>query len=228
MLNDGKPGDRRNFVHRKIIGAIGGAAGALISGGNPITGAIGGFAKGGTSAPAPVRSNGLITTLGQLGGAFVPTTGGCSPGFFRAPDGSCQQLLGRPTPGALGMVQRTLPFGATGLQQFGEAVMGQFGAALEPGIRPSDVRVCPRGTVLGVDDLCYNKRDIKNSERKWPRGRRPLLTGGDMRCISIASAAAKRLQSKQKQLQTLGLLKKPSRRAAPRALPGHHQHTEHN
>ncbi|MEE8488685.1 MAG: hypothetical protein V3S43_00005, partial [Acidimicrobiia bacterium] len=72
------------------------------------------------------------------------------------------------------------------------------------------------------------KRDIKNSERKWPVGRRPLLTGGEMRCITIAAGAAKRLQRKQKQLQALGMLKKPARRASKRLAPGHHAHQEHD
>ncbi len=100
---------------------------------------------------------------------------------------------------------------------FGQARVGRFGAGLEPAVRQTSTRTCPRGAVLAVDGLCYNRRDIRNSERWWPRGRRPLLTGGEMRCISVASSAAKKLQRKQKQLQELGLLKPPARRGGRRA-----------
>ncbi len=119
-------------------------------------------------------------------------------------------------------IQATLPSGeVAGIPlSFGEAKMGRFGAGLEPAIRDVMTRICPRGAVLAVDGLCYNRRDIRNSERAWPRGRRPLLTGGEMRCISVASSAAKKLQRKQKQLEQLGLLKRPSR--ARRALPAGH------
>jgi len=229
---DGRPGDRRNFVHKRIFGAIGGAAGALLSGGNPITGAIGGFGRGGrSSAPAPpirgrpIRPTRVEEALGLVGNQLFSAS--CEPGFFRDRNGICQPLLTPKVPGIVAGIQRLVPGGETGFQEFGAAVMGQFGAALEPGIRTMDTRVCPRGTVLGVDGLCYNHRDIKNSERAWPRGRRPLLTGGDMRCISVAASAAKKLERKTKQLQSLGMMKKPAPRR--RALPsGHHAHVAHD
>lgn len=202
----GKPGDRRNFVHKRIFGAIKG----FVSGG-PL-GAVGGFVGGG-GVPATAE-------------LLVPA--GCPPGFWRHPNGECLPLKGRELPGPVAGLQRFIPGGATGMTEFGDAVLGQYGAALEPGIRSMDTRVCPRGTVLGLDGLCYNRRDLRNSERMWPRGRRPLLTGGDMRCISIAAAAAKKLQKKQKQLQAMGMLKKPSPRRARALAPGHHQHVEHD
>jgi len=102
------------------------------------------------------------------------------------------------------------------------AVMGRFGAGFEPSVFMTDTRRCGRGAVLGVDGLCYNKRDLRNNERFWPRGRRPLLTGGEMRAISTASSAAKKLQRKQKQLESLGLLKRPAPRSR-RALPAGHR-----
>jgi len=113
-------------------------------------------------------------------------------------------------------------------RDFGTAEMGQFGAGLNPAVFLTETRRCPRGAVLGSDGLCYNRRDIANTNRMWPRGRRPLLTGGEMRCISIASSASKKLQRKQKQLQDMGMLPKPSKRGR-RALPaGHHAHVAHN
>jgi len=100
----------------------------------------------------------------------------------------------------------------------GTAVMGQFGAALQPLVASSTTLRCLRGMVLGMDNLCYNRRDLKNDERKWPRGRRPLLTGGEMRCISVASRAASKLETKTKQLRKMGMLKPlPKRSRAPRA-----------
>jgi len=109
----------------------------------------------------------------------------------------------------------------------GVAVMGRFGAGFEPSVVMTDTRRCGRGAVLGVDGLCYNRRDLRNSDRFWPRGRRPLLTGGEVRAISVASSAAKKLERKQKQLMELGLLKRPtrSRRAAP---PGHRATLTHD
>ncbi len=100
------------------------------------------------------------------------------------------------------------------------AVTGQFGAGFEASIISREMRLCPPKTVLGVDGVCYNRRDLRNDERAWPRGRRPLLTGGEMRAVSTASAAAKKLQRKQKQLQELGLLPRPQR-ARRALLPGH-------
>lgn len=209
-IHNGRPGDVRNFVHKRIIGAVGG-----FLGGGP-QGAISGFFGGGAKPSLePVR--------------FAPTTGGCSPGFGRASDGTCQPLRGTPRVGFGEAIKRFLPGGATGREIFGEAVMGQFGAALQPAVIDSTRMMCPRGTVLGVDGLCYNTRDIKNTERKWPRGTRPLLTGGDMRCIRIASTAAKKLQRKEKQLQAMGMLKKPASRRRAAALPsGHHGHVSHD
>jgi len=228
---NGRPGDRRGFVHKKLFGAVKGAVGSLVSGGNPITGAIGGFVGGGGArmAPAGVRSTSplIVERLGIVGRGIQSAS--CGPGFFRDTAGRCVELVTRAETGFRARAERFFPGGATGRVEFGAAVMGQFGAALEPGVRASDVRVCPRGTVLGVDGLCYNKRDIKNSERWWPRGRRPLLTGGEMRAITIASRAATKLQAKQKQLVELGMLKSPVRRSKTKALPkGHHGHVAHD
>jgi hypothetical protein len=100
----------------------------------------------------------------------------------------------------------------------GEAVMGQFGAALVPNSEQILRTNCNfpgvRGMVLGADGYCYNKSQISNKERMYPKGRRPLLTGGDMGAITKAARAAKRLQATQSKLQKMGMLKRPSR---PRA-----------
>jgi len=222
-IHNGRPGDVRNFVHRRLIGAVTGGIGSLFSGGNPLTGAIGGFTRGGGGAPVPSVIPQTSVFPGSKGFAQR-----CATGFFMDTQGNCVPLVGRKEGGLLGAVRRFLPRGETGRTEFGEAVLGQFGAALEPGFRETSTAVCPPGTVLGIDRLCYNKGDIKNKERAWPRGRKPLLTGGEMRCISIAAGAAKRLERKTKQLQSLGMLKKPST-SRRRALPsGHHAHVSHD
>jgi hypothetical protein len=190
-----------------LIGTIGKVVGTVIPGKDPIEGIFGRFGSGGASPQ-----------LRQFPERSVVPGARCNTGFYWNGQ-RCVPLETRKDPGITGFGQRMIPGGESGLMQFGEAVLGQYGAALEPGVRPTETLICPRGTVLGTDNLCYNKRDIRNDERKWPRGRRPLLTGGEMRCISIASRAAGKLQRKQKQLQDLGMLKKPApRRRAPKQI----------
>ena len=215
-ITHGRPNDERGFVHKTIGRIIGGG----LSG---ITGGPVGIIKG--AVEAAVRPTGQtqvqqIVSQPPLPLTGVPT-GRCSTGFFLDPrTGQCQALAPvTQVPGFRGAVQRFLPGGETGFVDFGAARMGRFGAGLEPGIQPIQKRVCPTATVLGKDGLCYNRRDIRNSERAWPRGRRPLLTGGEMRCITIAAQAARKMQNKQKQLQDLGVLKKPTPRLRRKALP---------
>lgn len=93
--------------------------------------------------------------------------------------------------------------------QTGGAVMGRYGAAYVPGSRIINRAVCLAGDVVGNDGLCYPRRSIKNSDREWPRGRRPLLTGGDMRAISIAHRAGARMTRAAGRLQDMGIIKKP-------------------
>ena len=106
--------------------------------------------------------------------------------------------------------------GPNGGAPVGEAVMGQYGAALQPGVMTINRAVCLPGMQLGDDGLCYNKAQISNKQRMWPAGRKPLLTGGDMRAISIAARAGRRLEGATKRLQRMGMMKKPARgRLAP-------------
>lgn len=95
----------------------------------------------------------------------------------------------------------------------GQARMGRYGAGMVPiaeMIRRMDCTFggTVRGLILGDDGLCYNKGQISNKERKWPRGRRPLLTGGEMRAISTAARAAGRLKRTTGRLEKIGMLKK--------------------
>ena len=226
-----RPGDERGFVHKRIFGAAKGAIGGIFGGpGGVLGGAARGFVQPtGTSVVPAFRA-----FPGAPIAARAPIT--CGPGFRPDPTGVTCVPFDDPRLGALGFTSAAFVPGGVdiragingaGVEQqllpFGEAVMGRFGAGMKPAVFSQQRRACPRGSVLGAPEadgssLCYNKGDLSNKERAWPRGRRPLLTGGEMRAISTASSAAKKLQRKQKQLESLGLLKRPAARGR-RALP---------
>lgn len=144
---------------------------------------------------------GLIPGGGET---VIPTGGGTlDPGapsgldacvfpFRRAPDGSCQIFLGdQPGPNGGG------GGGAKGID--GIAVMGRFGAALQPTQITRSVLRCPRGSVLGIDDLCYDH--LHKRDRKWIPAAKPLLTGGERNAIRIAARAGGKLHKAQKGLK---------------------------
>jgi len=116
---------------------------------------------------------------------------------------------------------RTPTSGEFGGEQFGvgAAVMGRYGAALQPGSQIVDRAICLRGMQLADDGLCYNKSQISNKQRMWPAGRKPLLSGGDMRAIGTAARAGRRLDNTTKRLRKLGMMKAlpAPRKAAPHA-----------
>ena len=139
---------------------------------------------------------------------------GCLPLFKRDPiSGRCVPALGEQ------VGRDDTPIGDT--------VMGRYGAGEVPGNMVINRAICRRGMVLGDDNICYNRTQITNRQREWPKGRRPLLTGGDMRAISTAARAGKRLERTQKRLQKIGLMKKPAPRRQIRSGPTeHHHHTQ--
>jgi len=100
----------------------------------------------------------------------------------------------------------------------GDAINGRYGAAFAPRSMMIDRAVCDRGMQLADDGLCYNRSQITNKQRMWPAGRKPLLTGGDMRSIATAARAGRRLEGARKRLEKLGMMKKSSSR---RRLPPH-------
>ena len=206
MLIEGmrpRPGDRRGFVHKRLLSGIGG----FISGG-PL-GAAKGFLLPPKSRAAQARERSLDIPLPTLPGRIPGLLPECDPPLVRGPTGLC--------------IAPTSPLGASRL--FGEAVMGQYGAALVPGSQIVDRATCPRGTQLGNDGLCYNKSQITNKQRMWPAGRKPLLTGGDMRAISTAARAGRRMELATKRLQKMGMMKKPTRRGGTPA--GHRARLVH-
>jgi len=189
-------GTECQFVHKRLLGAVGG----FISGGPG--GAIAGFARGGGGGQPECRGNQRL-----MNGRCVSMT---SPGLELGLSGRGGGF-GAPRPGPVAAVQRFLPGGATGRFDAGEAVMGQWGAALEPEVVGSVQRMdgstgpllrCIRGMVLGTDSLCYNK-PLANNKRKWPRATRPFLSGGDVKCLRRSNTLRKSKGSK-KLLRELG------------------------
>lgn len=141
---------------------------------------------------------------------YDPVTGACVPkpdiGSRLQAGGSCPsgyhwdgtQCVAS---GIGGTVQRILPGGqtGTGVDVYGNAVMGAFGMpALVPATESQPTRRCPPGLVLGKDNLCYARSSIRNSDRKWPKPPRPLLSAQDMKTIRKAAS----LQNKVKRTAT--------------------------
>ena len=240
----GRPNDQRGFLHKSFIGrAIGKAVTTFVPGASTAVSLVktgrsllgGGRSRSPAARPtAPRTATARVTATSQAqktlgaslkfpgfgpgggGGGFapivpgiVPTAGPCDFPMVRDSAGRCRT----PTSGEFGGEQ----FGV------GDAVMGRYGAALQPGSQIIDRAVCLAGMQLGDDGLCYNKGAITNKQRMWPRGRRPLLTGGDMRAIGIAARAGSKMDRTTKRLRALGMMKalpKPSRsRAHAHAKP---------
>ena len=235
-----RPSDRRGFVHKSFIGkAVGSVAKGIVPGLSTAADVISGASKVRKALAKSTGATAKFPTLGAPGGfrptsiaaraAFVPnlpcnpgeslgdcvkrraasalglagqTNGDCAPPLIRSPQGNC--------------IAPTSPRGA---ELFGgNATMGRYGAAEIPGTMIIDRATCRRGTQLGDDGLCYAKGTITNKQRMWPAGRRPLLTGGDMRAIGTAARAGAKLERTTKRLRALGMMKKlPSGRGAPRA-----------
>jgi len=246
-LDGGRPGDRRGFVHKRLLRVAGGVisnlpvvgapfrvarqAVSLISGGRAPARAVVPRSQVArtTLASAQGKEAGRQAKFGNGGGRTIldrarnfiqgDAGDGCVAPFRRDPGtGKCKIFVG----------ERAGPNGGAPV---GDAVMGRYGAALQPGIMTVDRAVCLPGMQLGDDGLCYNKGQISNKQRMWPRGRRPLLTGGQMRAITIAAGAAKQVEKSTKRLQELGMLKKPMPRrtkAKTTAVVVHDVHDHHH
>lgn len=240
-----RPNDQRGFLHKSFIGrAIGGAVKGFVTGG-PLGGIRGGVSglvsrkpRARPTLPRGARPTLPSETAKQLGANLkfggVTTEQGFRRRSLGGPGTQCRLpavinpstgLCRVPKKGIRAIGERFFPGGETGFgEEFaggspvGDAVMGQFGAALMPGIMQIERSVCLPGMQLAKDGLCYDKRAITNRQRMWPRGRPPLLTGGDMRAIAIATRAGSKLERTTKRLRTLGMMKKlpaPRKAAAP-------------
>jgi len=140
----------------------------------------------------------------------------CSPDRVRPP---LRPRLDLSLAGVLPGGPPLLSFGRGG----GQVVMGRYGAGMQPEEEMRRHRECLPGMVLGDDGVCYNRRDIRNSEREWPKGRRPLGTPGEMAALSKAAAFGKRMETTVKRMQGIGVLKKPKRIAVRRPATAQRQ-----
>ena len=231
---DGRPGDARGFLHKSFIGkAIGKAVTTFLPGASTLATGIStartllGRGRGRSTVPRTLTARITATSQAQkqLGAGLKFGGGAPEPRSF-AP---ARSMAAIPIPSFIPCIFPAVRDEVTGKcilgerpgrdlpgdQPIGEAVMGQYGAALVPGSMPVDRAVCLRGMQLGNDGLCYNKGQITNKQRMWPAGRKPLLTGGDMRAISTAARAGRRLEGATKRLQRMGMMKKPIRRTLP-------------
>jgi len=232
-VGNGRLADERGFVHKKILGLVGKVAqvGAAVGlPGASTVAKVSTFFRGGGRGQGFVPRTELPRGItigseaekrgGALAKGLIPDSvlGRCiDPRLVMAPDGHCV------APGSGHFREHFGGESGVGAVPVGEAVMGRYGAALRPGSMVIDRAVCLKGMQLGNDGLCYNKSQISNKQRQWPAGRKPLLSGGDMRAISIAARAGRRLEGATKRLQKLGMMKKPA--SGRRALPAH-QHAK--
>lgn len=144
----------------------------------------GGGVPGSTGLP-PVSTT---TPLADIaGGTFGKE---CPPGTFNV-FGTCLDLQpGGETQGE-GFV---VPNGSSGMSP----VAGRYGPAYRPSqvgtVNGRPIRRCVPGMVLGRDNLCYEKRAISRSERKWPKAAKPPITVGDAKAIRQADRAKKRVK----------------------------------
>jgi len=131
------------------------------------------------------------------------TAGAGCPAGFKLVNGRCVVA------GITGLAQRLIPGGETGLlptaaDEFGEAVVGSFGV---PALVPAQVGTiarrdgtvspilrCPRGSVLGIDELCYNKAVLPVKFRKWAPGPRPPISAADWKAARTFSSVQKKIK----------------------------------
>lgn len=158
-----------------LVGAIGGGIGGFLTGGpaGAVAGAIGGAYTGSGGGRERTTSPGTTSAgLGLTGGSNACPTG------YRWDGTRCVQE------GIGGVAARILPGGNTGVYTGGATGINDFGMLYEaPNVVAIPTSRCRAGYVLGRDGMCYAKGTIQNRMRKWPKGTRPLLTGGEMKTL---------------------------------------------
>jgi len=207
FIEGGRPNDQRRFIHKKILGVATKALGVLpIPGANIIQTGLRFF--GGSGSRPSLRTFPEIALPGLPNvGSSLRLNGGTGNGAQPCQVCSCPPPL-------IYDPQRDICLSAKsgeGRDTFsGTAVVGRFGPAIVAESELREVSVCPTGMALGKDGLCYDH--LPNRDRKYPRGRRPLLTGGEMKCISRAASAGRKLARTRSDLTAIGMLKAPVRR----------------
>lgn len=132
----------------------------------------------------------LAGPSGGSGSGSLPAegSGGCPTGYeYNPSSGQCEEV------GVGGMIRRTLPGGASGVTEYGNAVVGAFGVpALQPAVvgqrqnsrgEVNPILKCPAGTVLGRDNLCYQKSSIPRKFRKWKPAPKPPMSASDAKAL---------------------------------------------
>ena len=141
--------------------------------------AVGGAIRGaldfnGGGAPFPVVAPLVGPTDPCPGGFRIPGTDRCfeTPFTPQLPTGEVPIGTGAVTPGA-------------------------FGALSVDPVMMTSVRLrCPTGLVLGKDDRCYaqGKGGISNSQRKWPKAPRAIMSAQDGKILRKADAVRGRVK----------------------------------
>lgn len=160
---------------------------------------------------APTASPRPVTRLAAVTETFTPrpftapapqAQRGCGPGFVEGPGGCVRSggipaaiastlgfrlAFGSPKPRTTPMARHRGDF---------QAVEGAFGMpAMVPEEEMRRTLVCPRGMVLGDDELCYPKAVLpkRSKFRKWRGQARPPVSAADARHIRKAAAAKERV-----------------------------------
>lgn len=168
-----EPLGSRGFVHKRIGRGLK-KFGGLVPGVGPAIQAVGGF------------------LAGSPGGQIVQTL---VPPRPRGP-GSRTRVLPQPqlvlpqqvAPGQAQVVTTPAQLGTTGFQ----AVSGAFGLpAMAPVAEMRRHLACPRGMVLGQDELCYPKQVLRRNSkfRKWHSGPRPPISAADAKMFRRLKSA---------------------------------------
>jgi len=176
-----RPSESRGFIHKKI-GRLARKVGGFVPGIGGVIQTFGGILEGGpaTDIARPTRFTPQISPVQatQCPAGYVWRNGACRRG-------SVTPVVLPPTP--------TITTPAEGDFQ---AVQGAFGlAAMAP---KAETRVhldCPKGMVLGEDNLCYPKQVLRrNSQfRKWRSGARPPISAADAKMFRRLDAARKKV-----------------------------------
>lgn len=204
------------LVDQRQLGSLNLSFGGLVGG---LAKGLSGLVPGGRSifdaAQSLIGERGRGTNLvsGPGTGAITQFGGPCPSGLVKIGN-SCVDITAA-LPGGRPFVQE-VP--ATRVERQRDRP-SRLGGGFPPMMIQSMRSDCGPKHILGDDGLCYPKRGFPNGDRMWPRGRQPLLTGGERNAITKASRAAKKIERTTKQLQRLGMIKKPStqRRQPPRA-----------
>jgi len=182
-----RPAESRGFVHKRIGGAIGG----LLSGG-PV-GAIGGFLTGGNPV-IPTGATDFTSRATRPSGGGPPCPGAWS---VKGPDGRCIDLTALAPGGRPALTSRDP---STSLVPFDPVTHHPH----EPFLDAVTVRRCPKAHVLSWQGLCVSKKEIKNSDRMYPKPPRPLGTRSELKAVRVAAGFGKRLKKNEKRLHKLG------------------------